>query len=116
MKRGILLIILSISMLLMGCAGKTSPSQTALTSSVSNSPSPTVWIPEYVDGKELFASIDSRDTAEELAELYGIILVDFSYGIAVFHTEENPIDVLSRGEANNWPKLSVNYNGHPDIS
>lgn len=65
-----------------------------------------------VSGIPLICSADSEEEAMELAGLYGIELVSFHDGIAGFYTEENPKDVIARGEENGWPKLSLNHIQH----
>ncbi len=62
----------------------------------------------YAEGRELFCTVESREEAEEIAELYGIELVSFSYRVATFHTEEDPGAVVQRGRDNGWKALSVN--------
>lgn len=56
----------------------------------------------------LMAIADSEEAAEEIAELYGITLVTCENGIAVYQTEEDPMQVISRGQENNYPQLSLN--------
>lgn len=56
----------------------------------------------------LMASADSEEEARELAELYGIQLVEYSYGVATFDTDEDPAAVIARGKRNGWPALSLN--------
>ena len=65
-------------------------------------------MPEIAVGEELLCLADSLDEAENTAEIYGIELVRFGNGIAVFHTDENPGDVIQRGIENGWPQLSLN--------
>ena len=60
------------------------------------------------EGKELLCLADSREEAEEIAESYGIELVSFESGVAVFHTQENPRDVIARGKSEGLPELSLN--------
>lgn len=60
---------------------------------------------------QLMATVDTLEEAQALAELYGIELVDFSYQIAVFRTDEDPRDVIRRGEEQGWPPLSLNSTG-----
>ena len=57
----------------------------------------------------LMAIADSEEAAEEIAELYGITLVTCENGIAVYQTEEDPMQVISRGQENNYPQLSLNF-------
>ncbi len=63
---------------------------------------------ETVSGSELIMLAENREEAEEVAEMYGIELVDYSYGVASFHTEEDPSEVISRGRENGWPALELN--------
>lgn len=58
---------------------------------------------------QLIASVETREEAEQIAELYGIELVDFSAPAALYRTEENPDTVIKRGMDNGWPKLEKNY-------
>ncbi len=70
-------------------------------------PTPTP-IGQVTEGKELVASVETEEEAKAIAEQYGMELVEFSYGVATFHTEEDPKDVIARGEENGWPTLSLN--------
>ena len=57
----------------------------------------------------LLANADTQKEAEEIAEQYGITLVSYENGIAVYQTEEDPYDVIARGQENGYHELSVNY-------
>ena len=57
----------------------------------------------------LMAVVESIEDARETAGQYGIELISFEDGIALFQTKENPLVVISRGEQYNYPPLSVNY-------
>jgi len=57
---------------------------------------------------QLLGEAESLEEAEELAELYGITLVDYKNGLARFYTEEDPREVILRGRDNDWPKLVLN--------
>lgn len=100
------ILILAAAALLTGCAGVSQGTAPVL--------HPSSEIPEQsafnriAEGEELLCMAESREEAEEIASLYGIELVDCSYSVAVFHTEENPFDVMRRGEENGWPPLEVN--------
>lgn len=59
-------------------------------------------------GRELIASASSDKEAEEIAKAYGIELVEYRYGVATFHTEEDPASVIKRGEDKGLPKLALN--------
>jgi len=62
----------------------------------------------YSEEEPLMATVETKEKAEELAELYGITLVNYSYQIATFHTSEDPQEVIARGKANGWPELTLN--------
>ncbi|MBR6208160.1 MAG: hypothetical protein IKQ69_04105 [Oscillospiraceae bacterium] len=63
---------------------------------------------EYPEGRELFALAETEEAARAIAEEYGIELVEYRYGIAVFHTQEDPYAVVRRGAENGWTPLEVN--------
>ena len=64
-----------------------------------------------VEGRELAASAKDEEEALEIAGIYGIELVEYSLGVAVFHTEEDPLTVINRGKGKDWPVLSINSRG-----
>ena len=45
---------------------------------------------------------------EEIAEVYGITLVRYDTRLATFYTQEDPLEVIRRGEEQGWPQLSLN--------
>lgn len=57
----------------------------------------------------LTALVDSQEEAQEIADLYGITLVSFENGVAVYRTDEDPFEVISRGDENGYPQLSINF-------
>lgn len=57
------------------------------------------------DKYQLMALVDSREEAQELAALYGVDFVNYSYGVATFSTEEEPDEVIKRGAKNGWKPL-----------
>ena len=57
---------------------------------------------------QLMGKADDQEHAQEIADLYGITLVDFGHGLALYYTEEDPEAVIARGEENDWPMLSLN--------
>lgn len=57
---------------------------------------------------QLFCLAEDQAQAEKVAALYGISLVEFGAGMAVFYTEEDPGTVIEKGLANGWPELSLN--------
>ncbi len=67
--------------------------------------------PQYVtyDGyTELIALADTDEQAKEIATLYGIELKRHENGVAVYVTQEDPREVIKRGEENGWPTISLN--------
>ena len=103
MKQWLFLPLLAV--LLCGCQKQSvpapaKPEQTEVSSGMQT--------PLFPEGKELFSLAESEEEAERIAALYGVELVDFSFGVAVFHTEEDPIAVVRRGAGQDWPPMSVN--------
>lgn len=64
--------------------------------------------PEVVRGEELLCLVDSEEEAKTIADQYGIELVNFSYGVATFHTEDDPQKVIDMGKEKGYPELSLN--------
>ena len=88
-KKRILLLPLLLSLLL-GCSRQTLP----------------VEVPEPDQtGGQLMCEAETEEEARELAQLYGIVLVRFHNGLAVFYTEEDPAAVIERGRVQGWPEL-----------
>lgn len=56
----------------------------------------------------LMATVATEEEAKEIADLYGISLVSVEYGVAVYQTEEDPMKVITRGQENDYPQLSLN--------
>lgn len=56
----------------------------------------------------LVALVDTQEEAQEIAELYGITLVSYENGVAAYHTDEDPFEVIARGNENGYPQLSIN--------
>ncbi len=67
---------------------------------------------DYVEGKELLCIVNTKEEAEAIAKQYGITLVEFSYGVATFHTDDNPNDVIAMGIKLGYPELSLNGTVH----
>ncbi len=112
---------LALAVLAAGCgaqdsapAGSPVPAAFSPTPDVSSpvpgelSPNPGGQLQPYAEGEELFAMAETEEEALELAALYGIELVSFDYGVATFHTDEDPAEVVRRGAENDWPVLEVN--------
>jgi len=58
---------------------------------------------------ELVGTFDDEEQAKACAELYGIELLSFSYGVAVFKVEGDPKELIAKGKENGWPELSLNH-------
>lgn len=56
----------------------------------------------------MIALADTKEEAKKIAELYGIELVNFSYGVAEYETTKDPQELIALGEKNNYPTLSTN--------
>lgn len=63
---------------------------------------------DLVAEEQLMALVETEEEAESIAEQYGIELTSFSEGVAVYKTEENPADVIARGQDNGYPQLFMN--------
>ena len=106
-------ILLSLTaILLSGCAGGAKPEVPEPTAVITQPPAPPV--PETTETvgaaePQLMALTDTRAEAEDIARQYGITLVSWQDGLALFFTEEDPESVVRRGIKNGWPQLSVNY-------
>lgn len=57
----------------------------------------------------LIALVDTQEEAQKIAELYGIVLVSYENGVAVYQTDEDPFDVIAGGEEHGYPQLSINF-------
>lgn len=97
---GVIVMIFPFS-LLFGCGG-------AEKKNSSPAPLPAATVQDYVEGAELLCIAQSEEEAKKIADMYGIELVEFSYGVATFHTEEDPNAVIRRGLDNGYPELSIN--------
>ena len=103
---GLLVTTFAIS-LLTGCqsgAGRFSGKADSLSGQVSSD--------DYVEGKELLCLVGTQEEAEAIARQYGIQLVEYSYGVATFHTDDNPNDVIAMGKKLGYPELSLNGTVH----
>ncbi|MFG6337255.1 MAG: hypothetical protein K1W31_02080 [Lachnospiraceae bacterium] len=58
---------------------------------------------------QLMALVDTEEQAQEIAAQYGIEFVSFENGLALYHTEEDPFEVITRGQENGYPQISVNF-------
>lgn len=61
---------------------------------------------EVSDSSQLTALTDSLEEAQEIADLYGIELDSYSYGVAVYHTDKDISEVIQLGLDNDYPTLA----------
>lgn len=54
------------------------------------------------------ALADSLEKAQEIADLYGIELDSYSYGVAAYSTDKDISELLRLGEENDYPTLEPN--------
>lgn len=57
---------------------------------------------------QLTALADTLEEAQEIADLYGIELDSYSYGVATYSTDKDIAELLLFGEENNYPTLAPN--------
>lgn len=60
-------------------------------------------------GTQLMGPAETLAEARELAEKYGVELLRWNYGLAVYYTEEDPAEVIRRAETAGLPELSINH-------
>ena len=58
------------------------------------------------DSPQLTALADTLEEAQEIAELYGIELDSYSYGVAVYHTDKDISELIQLGLDNDYPTLA----------
>ena len=58
---------------------------------------------------QLVGVFDDEEQAKECAKLYGIELISFNFGVALFQVEGDPKAIIEKGIANGWPELSLNH-------
>lgn len=68
-----------------------------------------VEIEGNVGQNQLMALVETEDEAQEIAKQYGIEFVSFSEGVATYKTEEDPSEVIARGEESGYPPIYINY-------
>lgn len=61
------------------------------------------------EAKELIALADTREEAEEIAELYEIDLSSYSYGVATYTTDKNTQELIELGAEKGYPALTPSY-------
>lgn len=58
---------------------------------------------------ELIALADTLEEAERIAELYGIELSTYAYGVATYTTDKNVQELFDLGDEKGYPALSPNH-------
>ena len=105
------LLLLLAAAVLVGCRKSPAPeAQTvpAGTTSQETSAPPQTVLETVSAGGQLIASAKTREEAQAIADQYGITLVDWGYGVAKFYTDEDPREVIRRGQEKGWPELYPN--------
>ncbi len=111
-------LILLVGMGLCGCGNKeitgvaandSIPKFQKLESSDEEAPPADALEDDAVVTTELIALADTREEAEEIAELYGIELSTYSSGVATYTTDKNASELIEMGAENGYPALSPNY-------
>ena len=64
---------------------------------------------ESEETTKLTALADDLEEAEKIADLYGIELDSYSYGVAVYVTDKDIQELISLGEENDYPTLAPNH-------
>lgn len=67
---------------------------------------------ETTDSPQLTALADTSEEAQEIADLYGIELDSYSYGVAVYNTDKDISELMKLGEENGYPTLAPNSTDH----
>ena len=114
----LLAFLLSLSLLLSGCAGTVSSDSASGIAPPSSSPEDAAFpgkrpsvepdASPVIEGQELYCLAENREEALAAAEEYGIELVRFAYGVAVFHAEGDLSALLQRGIENGWHEMALN--------
>ncbi|MDE7247013.1 MAG: hypothetical protein K2N43_03920 [Lachnospiraceae bacterium] len=59
--------------------------------------------------QQLMAMVETEEDAKEIAEQYEIAFVSFSDGIALYRTDEDPAEVIARGQEQGYTQLYLNW-------
>lgn len=57
---------------------------------------------------QLTALADTLEEAQEIADLYGIQLDNYSYGVAAYSTDKDIEELITFGQEHNYPTLAPN--------
>ena len=58
---------------------------------------------------QMIALAETREEAEEIAVLYGITLIDYSYNVATYETEKDPRQLMKMGKEKGYPAIEINH-------
>ena len=58
------------------------------------------------------ALVETQEEADQIAELYQMELLSYSYGIAVYLTDHDPQELIKTGKENGYPEISVDGTVH----
>lgn len=108
MKANYWLLLLLVALVLCGCH-KAAPAQPTDAPPVTQAPAattPQTTAPALYEN--LTAWAESEEEARQIAESYGIEFCSYGANIATFHTDEDPAEVIRRGQAQGLPELSEN--------
>lgn len=64
---------------------------------------------EMSETEPLMALAETEEEAKNIAQQYGIFFVSFQNGVATYYTDEDPYQVIARGEENGYPVVYINY-------
>lgn len=110
MKANYWLLLLLVALVLCGCQ-KAAPAQPTDAPPVTQAPAATTQ-PQQTTAPALYENLtawaESEEEARQIAESYGIEFCSYGANIATFHTDEDPAEVVRRGQAQGLPELSVN--------
>lgn len=72
------------------------------------------WVEDERDNEqwvedELLAVVDSKEEAEKIAITYNLTLLSYDGMIALYHTDENPVDVINRATEEGFLGFELNY-------
>ena len=98
--------VLILAVVLVGCTRAPAGPSTAPTAAETEA---TQTAQTESSGTQLMGPAETLEEARELAEQYGVELLRWNYGLAVYYTEENPTEVIRRAEAAGLPELSINH-------
>lgn len=57
---------------------------------------------------QLLSNADSLEEAEEIAAMYQVTLLEYADGVALYETQEEPLEVIRRGEQEGYPQMWMN--------